>query len=132
MTVGPLVMAGSLAALTRVDADTSYLLEVIVPTIVFGLGLATTVTPLTATVLAAVPDHRAGIASGVNNAVARTGGLLAVAVLPLVTHIGADGFDDPSTLRPAFVTAMWICAGLLAAGGLLSAALVRRPRVDRS
>jgi MFS family permease len=127
MTVGPLIMAGSVAALTRVDTHTSYLTDVLAPTIVFGIGLATMVTPLTATALAAVPDHRAGIASGVNNAVARIGGLLAIAVLPVVTAIGPDGFDDATTLRPAFVMAMWICAGLLAAGGLLSAAFVRRP-----
>lgn len=127
MTVGPLIMAAAVAALTRVDANTSYLVDVIGPTIVFGIGLAATVTPLTATVLAAVPDHQAGIASGVNNAVARTGGLLAIAVLPLITGIGADGFDDAATLRPAFVVAMWVCAALLATGGLLSAAFVRRP-----
>jgi len=130
MTVGPLIMAGSVVALTRVDTHTSYLVEVILPTVVFGIGLATMVTPLTATALAAVPDHRAGIASGVNNAVARIGGLLAIAVLPAVTSIGPDGFDDAATLRPAFVMAMWICAGLLAAGGVLSAALVRRPDVN--
>ena len=129
MTVGPLIMAASTAVLTRIDSDTAYALDVILPTIAFGIGLAATVTPLTATVLAAVPDHRAGIASGVNNAVARTGSLLAIAVLPVVTSIGADGFDDAATLRPAFVIAMWTCAGLLAAGGLLSAALVRRPQV---
>jgi EmrB/QacA subfamily drug resistance transporter len=128
MTVGPLIMAVSTAALTRIDSDTSYLIDVIVPTIVFGIGLATMVTPLTATALAAVPDHRAGIASGVNNAVARIGSLLAIAVLPVVTGIGPDGFDDATTLRPAYVIAMWVCTGLLAAGGLLSAALVRRPR----
>ena len=128
MAIGPLIMAASTVALTRVDTRTSYLVDVIVPTVVFGIGLATMVTPLTATALAAVPDHRAGIASGVNNAVARIGSLLAIAVLPVVTGIGPDGFDDASTLRPAFVIAMWVCAGLLAAGGLLSAALVRRPR----
>jgi len=127
MTVGPLIMAASVAAFTRVDADTSYVLDVIVPSVVFGIGLAMTVTPLTATVLAAVPDHQAGIASGVNNAVARTGGLLAIAVLPIVTSIGADGFEDSAILQPAFVIAMWSCAALLAAGGLLSAAFVRRP-----
>ncbi len=129
MTIGPLIMAGSVVALTRVDAQSSYLVDVIVPTVIFGVGLATMVTPLTATALAAVPDHRAGIASGVNNAVARVGGLLAVAALPLITQIGPDGFDDAATLRPAYVTAMWTCAALLAAGGLLSAALVRRPRM---
>ena len=128
MAIGPLIMAASTVALTRVDTQTSYLVDVIVPTVVFGIGLATMVTPLTATALAAVPDHRAGIASGVNNAVARIGSLLAIAVLPIVTGIGPDGFDDASTLRPAFVIAMWVCAGLLTAGGLLSAALVRRPR----
>lgn len=129
MTIGPLIMAGSVVALTRVDAQTAYLVDVIVPTLVFGIGLATMVTPLTATALAAVPDHRAGIASGVNNAVARVGGLLAIAALPVVTGIGPDGFDDATTLRPAFVIAMWVCAGLLAAGGVVSAALVRRPRI---
>jgi len=127
MTVGPLVMAASVVAFSRVDTDTSYAVDVLLPAITFGFGLTATVTPLTATVLAAVPDHQAGIASGVNNAVARTGGLLAVAVMPIVTGIGADGFDDAATLRPAFVIAMWTCAAFLAAGGLLSAAFVRRP-----
>lgn len=131
MTIGPLIMAMSTVALTRIDSDTSYAIDVIVPTVVFGIGLATMVTPLTATALAAVPDHRAGIASGVNNAVARIGSLLAIAVLPVVTGIGPDGFDDATTLRPAYVIAMWVCAGLLAAGGLVSAALVRRPMASR-
>ena len=127
MAIGLAAMAGSVAVFGRVDANATYLLDVLAPACVFGLGLSATVTPLTATVLAAVPDHQAGIASGVNNAVARTGGLLAVAVLPLATGIGADGFDDSAILRPAFATAMWACAGLLAAAGILSAALVRRP-----
>ena len=97
MTIGPLIMAGSVATLTRVDAQTSYLIDVIVPTVVFGIGLATMVTPLTATALAAVPDHRAGIASGVNNAVARIGSLLAIAVLPVVT---ASARTASTTQRP--------------------------------
>jgi len=127
MTVGPLVAAVGVALLTRVDSDTSFVLDVLIPTTVFGLGLAATVTPLTATVLAAVPDSRAGVASGVNNAVARTAGLLAVAVLPVVTGISAQGFSDPAELQPAFRTAMWFCSGLLAFGGVLSAVFVRRP-----
>ena len=127
MTVGPLVAALGVALLVRVDSDTAFVLDVLVPTTIFGLGMAITVTPLTAAVLGAVPDDRAGIASGVNNAVARTAGLLAVAVLPVVTRLSANGFDDPAELLPAYRTVMGICAGLLALGGVLSALFVRRP-----
>ncbi len=130
MTVGPLLSAAGAAALVRIDTSTGYLLDVLLPTTLFGLGLAATVTPLTATVLAAVPDSRAGVASGVNNAVARTAGLLAVAVLPVVAGLGSDGFNDPALLEPAYRTAMWCCAALLALGGVLSAMFVRRPAVD--
>jgi hypothetical protein len=84
-----------------------------------GLGLALTVAPLTSAALSAAPDHLAGTASGVNNAVARIAGLLAVAVLPLVAGVGAQ-LTDAATLAPAYRTAMLICAGLLVAGGLLS------------
>ncbi|MBC7310466.1 MAG: MFS transporter, partial [Tetrasphaera sp.] len=83
-------------------------------------GLTITVTPLTATVLGAVDQARTGLASGVNNAVARTGGLLLVAVLPALTALG-DDFADPVALHPAFRTAMLICAGLLALGGVVAA-----------
>jgi len=130
MTIGPLVAAAGVAMLVRVDGDTNFVLDVLLPTTVFGLGLSATVTPLTATVLAAVPDRRAGVASGVNNAVARTAGLLAVAVLPVIAGIGSDGFNDPAELLPAYRTAMWVCTGLLALGGVLSAAFVRRPAAE--
>lgn len=130
MTVGPLLAAVGVAALTRVGDSPDFLIDVLLPVSVFGLGLTALVTPLTATVLAAVPDSRAGLASGVNNAVARTAGLIAVAVLPVATGLGTRGFADPSQLEPAFRTAMLICAGLLALGGVLSAVFVRhRPAV---
>ena len=61
----------------------------------FGLGLALMVAPLTATVLAAAPDRHAGIASGVNNAVARAGSLLAVAALPLAVGLTGEEYADP-------------------------------------
>ena len=127
MTVGPLLAAVGVALLVRVDADAQLFVDVLLPTTLFGLGMSATVTPLTTTVLAAVPDSRAGVASGVNNAVARTAGLLAVAVLPLVVGIGSDGFSDPGELEPAYRAAMWFCSGLLALGGLLAAVLVSRP-----
>ena len=66
---------------------------------VFGLGLALMVAPLTATVLAAAPDEHAGIASGVNNAVARAGSLLAVAALPVAVGLTGEDYDDPVGVR---------------------------------
>ena len=96
-------------------------------TTLFGLGLALTVAPLTSTVLAAAPDRHAGLASGVNNAVARVAGLLAVAVLPLVAGLDGEAYADPDLLQPAFRTAMMVCAGLLFAGAALSALTVRTP-----
>jgi MFS family permease len=99
---------------------------VLPPVALFGLGLSITVAPLTATVLAAASDRHAGIASGVNNAVARVAGLLAVAALPLIVGLDGAAYADPDLLEPAYRTAMLICAGLLATGGVLAALLVRR------
>ena len=125
MTVGPLVSAVGVALLARVGSAPSPFADVLVPVTVLGAGLTLTVTPLTATVLAAVEEDRAGLASGVNNAVARTGGLLLVAVLPAVTGLGTGGFGDPASLAPAYRTAMVVCAALLVAGGLVAAVGLR-------
>jgi EmrB/QacA subfamily drug resistance transporter len=127
MTVGPLLSATGVMGLTRLDVDSTYLVDALGPVVVFSLGLALTVAPLTATVLAAVPDNNAGLASGVNNAVARIASLLAVATLPLLVGLSGDGYSDPAALEPAFRIAMWICAGLLATGGLVAAAFVSSP-----
>ena len=120
MTVGPIVCAGALLLLTGVGPGTRYFTGVLPAVVVFGLGLALTVAPLTSTVLAAVDDRHAGIASGVNNAVARAAGLLAVAVLPLASGLGGSGLTDPHALHPAFRMSMLLCSGLLAAGGLIA------------
>ena len=95
-----------------------------------GCGLSLTVAPLTATALASVPGSHAGLASGVNNAVARVAGLLAVAVLPLVVGLSGQSYTDPAVLEPAFRTVMWVCVGLLIAGGVLSAGFVRVPQIS--
>ncbi|HEX6742588.1 MAG TPA: DHA2 family efflux MFS transporter permease subunit [Solirubrobacteraceae bacterium] len=84
MGAGPLVAATGLAMLQRLDAHIDYATELLPALVIFGLGLAATVAPLTATVLADADESNAGIASGVNNAIARVAGLLAVAALGAV------------------------------------------------
>ena len=120
LTVGPLVAAVGVALLTRIDPHTSYVVDVLPGVTLLGLGLAITVAPLTATVLAAAEDRYAGIASATNNAVARTGGLLAVAALPALVGLSGDAYRSATKLGQASSTAMWICAGLLAAGAVVS------------
>ena len=119
MTVGPLVCAAGAAMLSTIGTDAPYLTHVLPGVVVFGLGLSATVAPLTTTALAAAPDRLAGVASGVNNAVARIAGLLAIAVLPLVAGVGSS-LTDPDTLGPAYRVALLVCAGLLAGGGVVS------------
>ena len=84
MTAGPIVGGLGLLLFTRLDERGDYLTQVLPATLVFGLGLAMTVAPLTTTVLEAADRRHAGIASGVNNAIARVAGLLAIAAVGLV------------------------------------------------
>jgi EmrB/QacA subfamily drug resistance transporter len=123
MTVGPLVVAGGLLLWTRVDAGGSYVGTVLPGAIVFGLGLSLTVAPLTATIMAAADDQHLGVASGVNNAIARLAGLLAVALLPAV--VGLDTSGAAHALDTGVDSAMVVAAGLAVVGGLLSLATGR-------
>jgi MFS family permease len=95
----------------------------------FGLGLAMMVAPLTTTVLAAARAEHAGVASGVNNAVARAAGLLSVAVLPLLAGISGDDYQRPEIFAAGFRVAVLVCAALMLAGGVLAALGIRNPRV---
>jgi EmrB/QacA subfamily drug resistance transporter len=122
MTVGPLIAAAGLALMARVVPGATYLNAVLPAVVVFGIGLAITVAPLTAAVLSAVPDTYAGTASGVNNAISRIAGLLAVAVLPVAAGIRA-GPEQP--LGPGFSVAMLICAVACVVGGVTAALTVR-------
>jgi MFS family permease len=124
MTVGPLVCAVAFVWLARIGAHANYWTDVLPPVTLQGLGLSATVAPLTATALGSVDDRHAGIASGVNNAVARAAGLLAVAVLPLAAGLGTGNLTDPAALRPMYRTAMLICAVLLVLGAVIAGVAV--------
>ncbi len=125
MSVGPVVCAAGLALMHRVGPQASYAADVLPAVLVFGLGLAIFVSPLTATALAAAPPEHAGLASGVNNAVARTAGLVAVAAVPALAGLDGRVYDDPPAFDAGFGVAVWICVGVMLAGGALAAAVVR-------
>jgi EmrB/QacA subfamily drug resistance transporter len=127
MTVGPLVIAGGLALFARVHGSGDYLTQVLPAVVVFGFGIAINVAPLTATVLAAAPPEHSGIASAVNNDVARVASLIAVAVLPSVAGITGDVYTHPAALTRGFHTAVLIAAAFAAPGAVLAAATIRNP-----
>jgi MFS family permease len=133
MTVGPLVCAVGAALLTGVGAEDrgldGYGAAVLPGVTIFGLGLCLLVAPLTATVLDAAPDRYVGIASGINNAVARAGSLLAVAALPAAVGLMGADYQVPEAFSSGYVRAMWICTVLLAAGGIVSWFLIENPRI---
>jgi EmrB/QacA subfamily drug resistance transporter len=121
MIGGTLVAAAGFALLAMAPRDPSFVLHVLPGISLVGLGLSLTVAPLTGTVLAAAPDELAGTASGVNNAVARTAGLLAVAALPPLVGLSGADYASPDALAPSYRLAMIVCAGLLVGGGVLTA-----------
>jgi EmrB/QacA subfamily drug resistance transporter len=126
MSIGPIIAGAGLALLSRVGAGATYVGAVLPGVLVFALGLSTTVAPLTATVLAAAPERQIGVASAVNNDVARTAGLLAIAVLPPIAGITDRSYTIPMELSAGYHRAMLIAAALCAAGGVLAALTIRR------
>ena len=124
MTLGPLVVGAGTALLTLVEPGASYWEAVFPAAVVLGAGLSLTVAPLTASVLAAVDDDHAGIASAINNAVSRVAGLLAVAVLPALA--GLSGVGEGLDLDEGFGRAMMIAAGLCVVGAAIAFATIRR------
>ncbi|MGW4795221.1 MFS transporter, partial [Nonomuraea sp. NPDC004297] len=110
MTAGLLVAGGGFVLMSGIGFGASYPLQVLPAVTVFGLGLSAAVAPLTATVLASAEERYAGTASGVNNAVARTGSLLAVAAVPPLVGLVGDAFEQPQVFDAGFRTAMLISA----------------------
>jgi EmrB/QacA subfamily drug resistance transporter len=118
MTAGPLVAALGFALMALAGGDGSALWAILPGVVLYGLGLATTVAPLTAAVLGAVPEARSGIGSAVNNAVARVAALLATACTGLIT--GGTAGDAAGFRRGVVAIAL-----LLATGGVVSAIGIR-------
>jgi EmrB/QacA subfamily drug resistance transporter len=107
---GPLLAAAGLAYFIRLDANVDYLTDLLPGLLVFALGLSMTVAPLTATVLADADEHNAGIASGVNNAIARVASLIAIAAVGAVVSsaFGSALRDElgPDARRPEVARAV--------------------------
>lgn len=128
LSVGPVVVAVGLLLFLRVQQNGSYVRDVLPAVLVFSVGLAFIVAPLTGAVLSAVDTSYAGIASGVNNAVARLAALLGVAAVPWAAGLtGLGGHFEPGALISGFHRAMVLCAVLAVVGGAVAAWGIRRP-----
>lgn len=130
MGAGPLIAAAGIFLLLRTGLQTSYVADVLPAILVFSLGLTMTVAPLTAAVLADADESDAGIASAVNNAVARVAGLVGVPIAGVVaasTLVG-DTFVADDASVDAFHRVVVICAALVATGGLVGALGIVNPR----
>jgi predicted MFS family arabinose efflux permease len=131
LTIGPIGIAAGMLMMLRIDPGDSYLSTVFPAVMVYGAGLALVVAPVTATVLAAADDRHAGVASGINNAVARVAGLIAVAVLPLIAGLSGDAFYDAEAMDDGFKIAMVVTACLSLMGGLLAFLMIDSEVLDR-
>jgi len=125
MTTGAVIAAAGMLLFARVQPGVSYLGTILPATIVFGVGLSILVAPLTSAVLSAVKASDTGIASGINNAVARLAGLIATAALPLAAGLGGAAKLEGAAYAAGYARAMIISAGLCAVGALVSFLTVR-------
>src|SRR5213078_1400624 len=130
MSVGPLVSAAGILLLLRTGVQTSYLTVLLPALLIFGFGLSMTVAPLTSAVLADADETDAGIASAINNAIARVAGLVGVAVIGVVVAgtLTGDTFAPNEESVRAFHEAMAICAALVAVGGIAGLTGIVNPR----
>jgi EmrB/QacA subfamily drug resistance transporter len=130
LSAGPLVAAAGILLFLRVGLETSYLSDLLPALLVFALGLAATVAPLTATVLADADESDAGIASAINNAIARVAGLIGIAAIGafVASTLPGDTFAPNPQSVDAFHQAILVCAALVAGGGIVAAFGIENPR----
>jgi EmrB/QacA subfamily drug resistance transporter len=130
LAVGCLLCAAAAVAAVRIGPQAGYWTVVLPVALLFGFGLAAVLPPLTASAMSSAPDSLAGLASGVNNAVARVAGLLWIAALPPLTGLTGAVYADPVRFRSSFAQISWICAAAFACGAVLAALFItgsRRP-----
>lgn len=125
MSVGPLFVGGGMLLLVRLTSHHSYPVGVLPGVLAIGIGLVLTVAPLTSTAMSSAPGEHAGLASAVNNDVARAAGLFAVAVLPVATGLTGAAYLHPTVFGHGFREATVITAILCFAGGLIAAVTIR-------
>jgi EmrB/QacA subfamily drug resistance transporter len=135
LTAGAVLTGAGLLLMARIHPGDSYLTAVLPALIVFGIGLAALITPITATVLASVDARHSGIASAVNNAASRLGQMIAVAVLPLAAGLSGADFTNAAKMAAGFPVAMTIAAGTSFAAAVLawttiSADVLSQPSAD--
>jgi MFS family permease len=128
LVAGSLLCAAASILAVRIGSHAGYWTAVLPVAVLFGLGLASLVPPLTATAMNSAPDSLAGLASGVNNAVARVAGLLWIAALPPLTGLTGAVYADPVQFRSSFVEISWICAAAFACAAVLAATFITGPR----
>jgi MFS family permease len=125
MTAGLVVVTIGMLLMTRIGLHTSYLTEVLPAVVVFAVGLSGVVAPLTATMLATADVRHAGVASGVNNAVARAASLLFVAAIPPLAGLTGDAQSHPLVFLHGYRIAIVASAALVACGAVLSFFTIR-------
>jgi MFS family permease len=128
IVAGCLVCAVASTLAVRVGSHAGYWTAVFPVAVLFGLGLASLIPPLTASAMNSAPDTLAGLASGVNNAVARVAGLLWIAALPPITGLTGAAYTDPAQFRSSFAQISWICAAAFACAAAIAATFIIRPR----
>jgi EmrB/QacA subfamily drug resistance transporter len=131
LTLGSFLTGAGLLLMSRIKAGDTYFTEVMPALLVFGVGLATIITPLTATVLASVDARHAGIASGVNNSLSRLGQLLGVAALPLAAGLSGADFQSAAAMADGFPIAMTVAGGGCFAAALLAWMTISNDALDQ-
>ena len=128
LTVGPLFIAGGLALMARISPGQPYWIATLPAVVVFGLGLAATVAPVTSTVLNAAKRGWEGAASGINNAVSRAAQLIAVAIFPAIAGLSGGTLGDQATLLEGFPRAVFAMAAIALLGSMVGWFLIPSQR----